>query len=198
MIRGLSLRSKFEIFTAAFLLFTPLFLRLADPIGKFRGSISAYVRMCESHYFGIFVTIAAMLFIINGFTFFSKDDIDDAYLYQKHGRWYNVILGISLLLVALIPYDVEGWLILHFIFAGVFFIGSAVAIVVFTTSKHKKWGMLMASVITLVLLLHFVPKIKLLFPEEREILSLLCAEWIGMGVISLNYILEAKKVISLN
>ncbi|WP_282079582.1 DUF7103 family protein [Aquimarina algiphila] len=195
-ISRLSLRSQFEIAIAVFLVFTPLLLRLADPICEFRDSISAYVRMENSHYFGIYLTIAAMLFLINGFTFFTKNDIKGEYLYNKHGRWYNVILGFSLLGVVFVPYDIKGWCVLHFIFATIFFIGSAVAIVIFTSNRHRKWGWLMLGIILFVLLLHFGPKYGIIFSKGKEILSLFFAEWIGMVVIAINYILEAKKIIA--
>ena len=197
-IKKISLRSQFEIAMAAFLVMTPLLLRLADPIGKFRDSISAYIRMDNSHYFGIYLTMAAMLFLINGFAFFKKGSINGEYLYDKHGRWYNVILGFSLLGVAFVPYDLKGWCILHFIFAGIFFLGSAIAIVIFTSNRHRKWGWIMLLVILFALLLHFGPKYGIIFPKGKEILSLLFAEWIGMGVIAVNYILETNKIITLN
>ena len=99
----------------------------------FRSSISNYVYMDRSYIFGMLLCIAGMLFIFNGAVYFRNDN---KFKINKHGKWYNVILGVSLLGVILFPH--LEYTTPHYVFAGIFFLGSAVFIGIFHQKKDRK------------------------------------------------------------
>ena len=118
----------FERLIALFCIFMPLFLWLADGLSMhpFRPSISNYVYMDHSYVFGMLLCIAAMLFIFNGAVYYKNEP----HLHiSKHGRWYNIVLGFSLL--GVICFRHIEYTIIHNIFAGIFFIGNAVVTGIF-------------------------------------------------------------------
>src|SRR5512134_355677 len=73
--------AKLERILAVVCFFTPLLLLWADP-GSIRDSISAYYDMDQNQWFYFLLTVASMLFIVNGVT------------KQQHS--YNTGLGIVL------------------------------------------------------------------------------------------------------
>jgi hypothetical protein len=144
----------------------PLILRAID--GEFRDSISAYAYMQDNQVYVYLLTVASILFIVNG-TIYSR-------------RWYNIILGISLAGVALFPKN--EFVILHFTCAIVFFLGSALVIVLYTSKKRQLWikiSFVLGIVFSLVF--HFI----------FNLISLLVAEWIAFVIIAIHYILESYK-----
>lgn len=90
---------------AVLLLFMPLILIIVS--GEVRPSISDYVYSDSIAVFIMLLTIASTLFVNNGIT-------------QR--KWYNIILGASLLGVALTPH--LHYPFLHYLFAIIFFAGS--------------------------------------------------------------------------
>ncbi len=77
--------------------------------------------------------------------------------------------------------------IIHYIFAGLFFIGSALVIALFNDRKHRKISVIIAIIsLSSILLCAILP----------DKISLLLAEWISLGVISIHYILESKGLLT--
>jgi hypothetical protein len=171
----------FERIIAAFCISIPLILWLADTkdFPKFLDSISAYVRMTDSYIFGMLLCMAAMLFIFNGAVYYKNEP----YMHiSRHGQWYNVVLGVSLMGVILFPYDGSAWLF-HYFFAIVFFLGNAVVTGIFYKDKDKKKSIALAVLTVISMPLHFM-----------GIISLFVAEWISLSVIGIHFILSTVKL----
>jgi hypothetical protein len=223
--------AKMERFVAVACMIMPLILWWADAEPGLRESISDYVYMePNAHVFGIMLTIAAMLFISNGFInikavyrgktelmrhfypeYLASESVDDDRAAQKlsvksseklrnrvqkmqeekfsrskrHGRWYNIVLGLALLGVAVFPH--EDYFFWHYLFAIIFFVGSALVIAIFNEKRHRKISIVIAILSVIALAAHFV------FPQW---ISLLGAEWVSLCVIGTHYILESSKSLS--
>ena len=150
-----------------------------DRLG-FRTSISDYAYSTNSYLFGMLLCIAAMLFIFNSAVYFKSQDILQV---NKKGKWYNVILGISLLGVICCPH--RDWKNLHYLFAAFFFLGNAIVIAVFHNKADKKKSMAMAILAAGSLLL---PLFKI------KGFTLFWGEWVSLTVIGIHFILEAVAV----
>jgi hypothetical membrane protein len=172
----------FEILLAAVCIVMPLFLRLADTdaVG-FRTSISNYVYMPRSYIFGMQLTIPAMLFIFNGAVYFKNQD---RLALAPAGKWYNIILGASLLGVVLLPHKEHHYS--HYVFAAIFFIGNAIVIGVFHKPRYRIPSLIMSALTILTISLHFL----------IHTVSLFAAEWLSLAVIGIHFILEARGTIS--
>ena len=157
--------SKLERILAVICLFIPLILRLID--GEFRESISAYAYMQDNQVYVFLLSLAAMLFVVNG-TIYAR-------------KWYNTVLGISLAGVALFPS--MDFVYLHYAFAVVFFLGSAFVIVWYTSRKQLWIKIGIAAGIVFSLVFHFI----------FHLITLLVAEWIAFAIIAVHYILESYK-----
>ncbi len=172
----------FEVIIAAVCIVLPLFLKLADTGATgFRSSISDYVYMGRSYVFGMLLSIAATLFIFNGAVYFRNEAHLDV---SKAGKWYNIILGMSLLAVILLPYKQFG--VHHFIFAGLFFIGNAVVIAIFHKKQYTIPSILLALLTLATITLHFY----------NQAVSIFTAEWLSLTVIGIHLILEATGAIT--
>ncbi len=79
-----------------------------DHLG-FRTTISDYVYSSNSFLFGMLLCIAAMLFVFNGAVYFKSQR---SLRLSKKGKWYNIVLGISLLGVICTPH--RDWVYLHY------------------------------------------------------------------------------------
>lgn len=171
--------AKLERIIALVCILIPALLYWVDDISAFRDSISDYVYMNpNSHVFGMLLTMAAMMFIFNGALYMQKSaDFKNT---QKRGRWYNIVLGLALLGVALLP--CKDYVIAHYICAGIFFIGSAFAIAFLNDRQYRKTSYVIAAISVLSLAFHF---------WMPDVLSLLFAEWISLTVIAVHYILES-------
>ena len=160
--------AKMERLIALICIFIPLLLFWAEGGTQFRDSISNYVYMDKNpHIFGLLLTLAAMLFIFNGILYIKKGD----YLHysKRHGRWYNIVLGVALLGVVLFPH--LEYPVLHYASAILFFVGSAIVIAVFNEKRHRKISIIIAIVSLSSLVVHFI---------NKEWISLLWAEWISL------------------
>ena len=116
---GLVRFAKVERVLAGFLAFTPLGLWIADDMNV-RGSISAYYDVSWAPAFYFPLTVAAMLFFVNGI------------LRDRHV--YNVLLGLAL--SGVILFDTDGGSHgLHMFFAVAFFAGNFVVMGVFAKNK---------------------------------------------------------------
>ena len=154
---------KFEVILASLLLFLPLILILID--GQVRPSISNYFYMDSNQWFVSLLTIASLLFIINGVI--------------NNKKSYNILLGVSLWIVAIAPH--KELQIIHFVAAAIFFIGSEFVMVRYSTKSQRKYMWLLASIINIGMVGHFV----------FGWYSLLIAEWIGLLPITAHFIGES-------
>lgn len=167
----------------------PLMLYLADDQPGFRSSISDYVYMRKSYIYGMLLTAAGMLFTFNGVVYINKKE--EIHRDKRHGRWYNIVLGLSLIGVVIFPYKEYMWV--HYGFAIVFFLGSAVVIALFTDPKHRRINRWIAAATLASFVLLVIDRWLL---KDISIISILVAEWISLFVIAIHYILESKGLIS--
>lgn len=160
--------AELERILAAVCIFIPLILLIFDN-WTCRESISAYADMYNNHVYVYLLTIAGMMFVVNG-TINNK-------------KWYNIVLGISLMGVALFHWEDFKWI--HIVFAGIFFLGSVIVISYYTSIKQKWIACGIAVVIVLSLIAHF----------WFHWFSLFVAEWIALAIIGVHYILESYKIL---
>lgn len=132
-----------------------------------RDSISDYYSMSKSMLFYVPLSIAFMLFIVNGIV--------------RHGRAYNTVLGIAL--AGLVVFDYDNFKSIHIVCAAAFFIGSAAVMVIYTPKSELWFRMLLVSIIVLSL-----------SSWALAGTSLFWAEWISLLMIGLHYILESFEV----
>lgn len=145
------------------LIFLPVFLYAID--GQIRTSISNYAYSQYSFVFVAFLTFAGSMLVVDG----CKDDL------ITRNKWYSIILGLSLIGVAVTPH--KDYSIIHYTFAAIFFIGSLFAMVLFSSPKQRLLKMIFGLVIIISMLGHFL----------LNWYSLLVAEWIGMLPIIINF-----------
>ena len=130
-----------------------------------------------------------MLFIFNGFLYYDKNSSGTPYS-KEYSRSYNVILGLSLLGVVIFPHkDGFYYPILHFISAGIFYLGSIFAIGFYSEKRHRKINYLIAFIALLGILSHFI------FPKY---ITLFWAEWVSLIVIAIHYIMESKGIVTVS
>jgi hypothetical protein len=176
---GLKTFVLFERVTALVCIAIPMFLRIGDAGNTgFRPSISNYVYMDKSYLFGLLLCIASMLFIYNGIVYF-KNEIN--FSLGKHGKWYNVVLGFSLMGVILFPH--LQYPIPHYTFAIIFFVGNAFVTGFFHFKNNRIPSIILAILTVAVFALSIF-----------DIVSLLWAEWLSLTVIAIHFALEANEV----
>ncbi len=163
-VDGITRFAKLERVIAAVCLLIPALLVWFDD-GRIRDSISAYYNMHSDQMFYFPLTVASMLFVVNGVV--------------KERHLYNTFLGLMLAGVILFNYIDRKTL--HYVFATAFFGGNAVVILVFSSKKELWFKALLVAGIALAMLGCFVFK---WFP-------LFWAEWFSLGIIALHYILES-------
>lgn len=158
----------------------PGLLRLADQgYPGFRVSISDYVYMSDSYIYGMLLCMAAMLFIFNGAVYFRNAD---RFGLRQEGTWYNVILGVSLLGIILFPH--RQYVLIHYFFGGVFFLGNAVVIGVFHAPKDRVLSIVLAVITVTAIAVHYI----------FGLISLLTGEWISLIVIALHFIMQSNQI----
>ena len=167
----------FERIIASVLILIPVILKLYDKdCPHFRYSISKYAYMSNSYIYGMLMCMAAMLLIFNGAVYFKSEA--DLQL-DKTGKWYNVVLGVSLIGVILFP-PVKHHIV-HLIFGAIFFMGNAF-VIAFFQKKNRIVGVTLA-ILTVVA---FILSLALC------LFTLLWAEWISLATIGIHLILETK------
>ena len=144
----------------------------------FRASISDYVGMADSYIYGMLMCMAAMLFIFNGAVYFRNEVTLQLRL---EGKWYNVILGLSLIAIILFPNN--RYESLHYFFAGIFFLGNALVIVLFHDPKDRVVSIVLAVLVVAALALHYI----------LHAVSLLVGEWISLAVIAAHFLMQANR-----
>ena len=155
--------TKLEIILSTLLLFIPLILILAT--GEIRPSISNYAYSNLNYLFATLLTLAGTMFIFNGTAY--------------NTRWYNIVLGCSLIGVVLTPH--LHLPILHYLFASIFFVGSVFCMVFFSSAQQRFIKLVAGAIITIGLIGHFA----------FNFYSLFWAEWIGMLPITIHYLGES-------
>lgn len=129
-----------------------------------RDSISAYYDMTKNVLFYVPLSVAFMLFVVNGI------------IKEKHA--YNTCLGIAL--AGLVLFDHDHYALIHFTCAGAFFIGNAVVMVIYT-SKNEFWFKAILAALIVVALAAW----------GLGLITLFWAEWVSLGIIGWHYILES-------
>ena len=163
-MNGFSVK-KLEVSLALLLAFVPLILRIIT--GYWDKSVSDYAYSNANNVLCCLLTISSVLFVYNS-----------AYN-NKH--WYNTILGLSLLGVALFPN--RDFPIIHYVFASIFFVGSIATTSLSSSIFLKNTKYVLSAIISIALILHFI----------FNLFSLLVAEWIGIIPISFHFIVKSLK-----
>ncbi len=167
-VDGIKRFARLERVIAAVCILIPVFLIYFDH-GRIRDSISAYYNMTEDEMFYFPLTVASMLFIVNGVV--------------KERHVYNSYLG--LMLAGVILFNQDDAKTLHVAFAAAFFGGNAAVILLFSSKKERWFKALLVAGIALSMLGCFV----------LHWFTLFWAEWLSFGIIALHYILESWEVI---
>ena len=169
----------------------PLILRLTDRYreggrnSKFRSSISNYVYMWHSYVFGLLPGAASLLFIFNGVVYFRNENKTDVKV-DKSGKWYNLVLGICLLGVVIFPHLEHA--VIHYFFAGAFFLGNAIVTMVFHTKTWRKSNTFIGILPVAGLGFYFLDQYCLhWFPGY----TLFWAEWISIAVVAVHFFLDS-------
>ena len=168
-IAGINRFAKLERVIAALCISIPALLILFDH-GNIRESISAYYSMTEHEVFYFPLTVASMLFVVNGVV--------------KNKHIYNTYLGLSL--AGVILFNCQDFQWLHAAFAIAFFGGNGAVILIFT-SKRNRWFMILLVSIIVLAILGWKP---------FNWFALFWAEWISFSIIALHYILESAGVVN--
>jgi hypothetical protein len=160
--------AKLERVLAILCVSTPLLFIWSDG-HPLRASISAYYDMKENELFYVPLTIASMLFVVNGVV--------------KNKHLYNTILGV--MLAGVLLFNHVEFTTLHALFAIGFFAGNAIVIVVFTTKIERlfKVGLVIGIVIAMLGFYAF------------DWFTLFWAEWLSFVIIGVHYTLESWGVI---
>lgn len=153
---------KLEVILATLLLMLPLILILVS--GEVRPSISDYAYSDVENLFSGLLWASGLMFIYNGFL-------------KK--KWYNIVLGVSLIGVSLTPH--LNYPIIHYLFAIIFFLGSIFIMIFFSSKEQRKYKVMAGLLIFNALLAHFI----------FSAYSLLVAEWIGIVPICVHFIGES-------
>lgn len=131
--------------------------------GTFEESISDYDYTKGDNVFVCFLTLAGSLFLYNA---------------ERTRKSYNLILGISIILVALFPY--KEFPIIHFTGAALFYIGNVFLTIHHSSKKQRPIKIVIGLVTISALLFHFA----------FDYISLLWAEYIGIMPIVYHFINE--------
>ena len=178
----------FERLISLFCVSIPLILYITDKYQDgghypgFRINISDYVYMWHNYIFGMLLSIAGMMFVFNGAVYFRNEAGKSELNLSKYGKWYNVILGLSLITVVCLPW--KQYQVAHFIFAAIFFVGNAVVTGLFHQKRNRVLSIILAVLTVAALglnLLNVIPGF-----------SLLAAEWISLTVVAIHFYLESR------
>ncbi len=188
--------AKAERLIAAVLTLTPLVLFLTDTCpstqGHFRTSISNYVFMPHSYWFGSLLALAGALFIFNGAQHMSaqqEDEADKRRAKSRFGKGYNILFGVALFGVIYFDHINHTWL--HYIFAGIFFVGCGLAMILTRETKLNTLGDVLGILTLLALAVYFF--ITWIYGEDNHWYTLLWAEWIGLFFIAIYFIVESHQ-----
>ncbi|MDH4089191.1 MAG: hypothetical protein OEV74_18015 [Cyclobacteriaceae bacterium] len=185
-----TLRNGILAFVSAFILVAILFYIWYQTLPAnfiVRDSISSYVSMKNAQIFGLLLTSASMLFLFNGAVYINTvPEISS----KKHGKWYNLVLGISLLGVVLFPCTNPKLEVFHYSCAILFFAGGAFVIAFFNNEEHRIISIIIAGISLLGFVVYLSNTIWLKSAALSSF-SLFWAETIALWVIGIHYILES-------
>jgi hypothetical protein len=155
-----------ERILAAILVLTPLLLLAVDTApGGIRGSISSYHDVAAPEAFFVPLTVAAMLFVVNGVL--------------KDGHWYNWVVGV--LLTLLIAFDHDGVSRYpHFAGAIGFFMGNGAVMIWFSKNKPPRLVVGLVATITVAISLWAM----------TDWFTLFWAEWVSLAIVATHYVLD--------
>ncbi len=161
---------RLERVLAAILVLTPvLLLRVDDAPGGIRASISSYHDLAAPEAFYVPLTVAAMLFVVNGVL--------------KDGHWYNSVVGV--LLSLLIVFDHDGASKYpHFLGAIGFFVGNVAVMLWFSKHKPRRLVVGLVGTIAVAIALWMV----------TDWFTLFWAEWVSLAIIATHYVLDTIPV----
>lgn len=155
--------TKLEVILSTLLFFIPLILVVFTQ--EVRSSISDYAYSNLSYLFVSLLSVAGTMFIFNGTAY--------------NSRWYNIVLGCSLIGVVLTPHLHVP--VLHYVFASIFFLGSIFCMIFFSSASQRNLKLVAGAIIVFGLIGHF----------WFNWYSLFWAEWIGILPICIHYIGES-------
>ena len=161
-MKALKLFTKLQVIQAIAFLFIPFVLWIVN--GELLNSVSAYAYYTPMT-FAFSLTLAGSLFVNDGII--------------TKSRWYNYIIGFYLFGVVLFPH--LDFPVIHYIFAGIFFLGSTFNMVFFSSNKERFIKIVVAVISIFGLCGCFL----------LNWYSIFWAEFIGMIPISIHYVLEA-------
>lgn len=188
-----------ELIIAIICLFIPFILYLVND-KVLLDSISAFVDMDNSYVFGLLLTMAAMMFIFNGALYFKVEYeelkhpehvpscVMDQSQYNKKnkGKWYNIVLGLALIGVIVFPYNrTQTMTVLHYIFAIIFFLGSAI-VIFFIHDPEDRWKSRFLAIGSIICLVVSV--------VDDSLMSLFWSETIALIIIGVHYILDSRRI----
>jgi hypothetical protein len=164
-LQDLSRFGRLERVLAATCALTPVLLLWADDGTGIRDSISDYYSMGENQLFYVPLTMAAMLFVVNGVV--------------KDRQLYNTYLGA--MLGGLLLFNNVDFTRIHFIFTAAFFVGNVAVILLFSSIKDRRFkiGLVVAIVLAM------------LGWKFLSWFTLFWAEWFSLAVIAFHYIIES-------
>lgn len=166
--KGLRQFAKLERVLAAILVATPALLWLVDDRAGVRGSVSDYHDVSRPAAFYFPLTVAAMLFVVNGVL--------------KDGHAYNWVLGVLLSVVIVFDHDgASRWA--HYVGAAGFFVGNVAVMVLFSKNKSTMLKVVLAGSILVSLALWLI----------TDWFTLFWAESVSLGIIAAHYILDSAR-----
>jgi hypothetical protein len=164
-LRNLSRFGRLERVLAAVCALTPVLLLWADDLSGIRDSISDYYSMEEIQLFFVPLTMAAMLFVVNGVV--------------KEKQLYNTYLGA--MLGGLLLFNNVAFPKIHLLFTAAFFAGNVAVILTFSSIKDRNFKIGLVAFIVLAMLGW----------KFFAWFTLFWAEWVSLGIIALHYIIES-------
>jgi len=156
--------SKLNVIALGMLCFILPILILID--NQLRPSISDYAYSQHNHIFTMLLTFAGSIFVFNG----TDDDDNVIGRYKANSKWYNIITGLSLIVVAITPH--LDYTVLHYIFAILFFLSGSVNMVLFSSDKQRWFKLIGAFFVILSLVSSFIFNWNLAIMEQLAILPI--------------------------
>ena len=163
-IQDLTKFARLERVLAGICALTPLML-LAVERTPIRESISAYYNIAQNQWFYVPLTMAAMLFVVNGVV--------------KNKQLYNTYLGA--MLGGVLLFNHTDFSVVHIVFAAAFFVGNAL-VILFFSSVDREYKIALVAFIVVALIGWYV----------FDWFTLFVAEWISLLMIAIHYIIESR------
>jgi hypothetical protein len=160
--RSVKRYALFERVLAVLCLLIPAVLIAAD--GSTRDSISAYHDMIDARAFYVPLTIAAMMFVVNGVV--------------NRGHFYNTALGVALF--AVIIFDMTTARVPHYAGAGIFFAGNV--LVIFGSEVSNRFKSLYGASLA----------VAVVFWLRLDAFTTFWAEWLALLIIAAHYYANAS------